>query len=335
MGSKSNSSKNSLLKFRERKSSLVTMMGTNKSNSTNPSTNGKENEQTPPPKRYLRETGFNQMINEMIISTCQKYMEINLRKRLIYYGVLVVIGSILCDGTPGLIRAFLPFKTEKSNVLNQYFVKIGWFWTLVLLVPFQCLTRKAIDNSNKWYDLKSLVRVLVVTLAWYLSVSSFNYIEISTGKCSKLSIKSRRECLKSGWSWMGFDISGHTFILLFANLILFEESRIINGFENFGYLLDGRDQELRKTTNQGCSHYKIYNTLLIPVRVLYILITFLALLWDFMLIQTVLNYHSFLQKVLAFLWSVCSWHLCYHVIFSFDLFDLMPLKTPTRLEAPS
>ena len=308
----------------------------------------------PPPKKYLRETGFNQMINEMIIGVCQMYTEMDIRKRLQYYLILIVIGGILCDMLPGLVRALLPFRTQKDNPLNQYFVKLGWAWTLVFLIPFQCLARRSISNSAKWYDLCDLSRIVITTLIWYCSIATFNYIEVSTGKCNQLSIKSRRECLRKGWNWIGFDISGHTFLLLFANLILFEESRIINGFENFGYLLDNKNQcarkkalnEIRnenKTENRSenkeenpknIDHYDLYHRLLVPVRALYILMTLLALLWDFMLIQTVLNYHNLMQKLIAFAWSVGAWYFCYRLLFPLNLFGLIssPMRTPSELK---
>lgn len=338
----------------------------------------REKKDDPPPKKYLRETGFNQVINEMIIGLCQTYMELDIRKRLNYYVALIVIGSILCDLMPGLVRALLPFRTEKDNILNVYFVKLGWFWTLVFLLPFQALTRRSISNSTKWYNLSDLSRIVVITFIWYFSVATFSYIEVSTGKCNQLSIKSRRECLRRGWNWTGFDISGHTFLLLFANLILFEEGRIVNGFENFGYLLDNKNQATRRkaideakkkatdeakrktpdeakneskneargeasnenrneTSNENVKnidHYDLYHRLLLPVRVLYILMTLLALLWDFMLIQTVLNYHNLMQKLIALVWSVGSWYFCYRVLFPLNLFGLvsMPIRTPNELK---
>lgn len=321
---KSVSKNSNLLKFRERKSS-ITISSIPKEQNEN---------QEPITKQYLRETGFNQLINEMIIYICQLYMEFNLMKRLIYYGILVLVGSILCDLSPNVIQAIAPYKSDKESFLNQYFVKIGWFWTLVLLIPFQSLTRKSIDNTIKWYDLKDLARIVIITLIWYFSISTFNFIEVNTGRCNQLSIKSRRECIKTGWNWVGFDISGHTFLLLFSNLILFEESKIINGFENFGYLLDNRNQQIKKLYNKNFEHYDQYHQLLLPVRVLYILMTFLALIWDFMLIQTILHYHNFLQKVIAFIWSVGCWYFCYRVLFPLDLFNLisMPLRTPSKLK---
>lgn len=311
--------KNSLLKFRERKSSIGNAS----------STSGQSTDQ---PKKFLRNTTLNQIINEIIIGFCQKLMDFNLRKRLIYYLVLIAFGSILCDGAPGLIKALVPYKTEKGHFLNQYFVKLGWFWTLVLLIPFQALTRKSIENRDKWYDLRDVIRVCLITLSWYFSVNSFNYIESSTAKCSQLSIKSRSACLNKGWSWYGFDISGHTFILLFSNLVLIEESKVIAGFENLGYLLDSRWQEQRRL-NKEFKHYDLYLKLLVPIRVLFISITFLSLLWEFMLIQTVLHYHNFLQKMIAFVWSLGCWYVCYRIILPSNLLNLlsMPLKTPTEL----
>ncbi|KAI9136664.1 Fat storage-inducing transmembrane protein [Paraphysoderma sedebokerense] len=73
--------------------------------------------------------------------------------------------------------------SSKHNPLNQYFVKIGWFWTTVLLVPFLLYTSFSPSPTSpesssaspltnrpqaKWMNAaKGLLRYLLATLYWF------------------------------------------------------------------------------------------------------------------------------------------------------------------------
>lgn len=49
-------------------------------------------------------------------------------------------------------------------------------------------------------------------------------LEKLTGKCMGATAGHRRECFDLGGKWIpGFDISGHTFILLYSILLITEE----------------------------------------------------------------------------------------------------------------
>lgn len=125
---------------------------------------------------------------------------------------------------------------QKHNFFNQYFVKLGWAWTLTVLVPFVSMTSVVYTSFNLKQMKNHLSRVLIATIAWYVMTSMFDLIDTVTGHCSMQTIVSKRDCKLNKHEWLGFDISGHTFILIYSLLIMIEEVRIFNEWVIF-YLL--------------------------------------------------------------------------------------------------
>lgn len=143
------------------------------------------------------------------------------------------------------------YKIEKQNILNQWFVKLGWFWTTVVILA----------NIQRADNLAEAVsKYISSTMIWYFSTNLFQLLDNA----------------------IGFDISGHTFLLIFSNLLISSESRL-------------SDKKLAQ-----------------PIRVSTLLLT---TLWDFMLIQTALYYHTVLQKVIAAVWAIGSWYFL-HTLFN-------------------
>lgn len=328
-----NSPNASLLKFRSRRGSstgsesITSGQTTNKQSSSSTTT-------TNEPKRFLRQSGLNQILNEMFISVCRSYLELPLKSRLLVYVCLVFLGGIIGDFAPGLANWIIPFKTHKTNFFNVYFVKLGWFWTIVLLTPFVLMASRVIENRSQWVNRADLARLVLATVFWYVSTGLFVHIESQTGICTSKTIQNRHACIRAGHRWHGFDISGHTFILLYSALIIIEETKSMVGFENFGYLLDSRAQFSQKVQKKSDNHNDLYTRFLVPIRICFVALTLLTLLWDFMLIQTVFFYHSTLQKLLALAWAVALWFITYKVVYPSNIFNLMrlPIRPPNKLE---
>lgn len=127
-----------------------------------------------------------------------------------------------------------------------------------------------------------------------------------------------------------FDISGHVFILVFSNLIFIEECSIMSKWESMGDRLTGLSQEflslepstlvsvLNNSANRRLFYTWLrYRTHATIIRVLFGLITTISLLWDFMLIQTALFYHTMIEKLLAFIWALLCWYISYYQLFPF------------------
>lgn len=152
------------------------------------------------------------------------------------------------------------YKIDKRNILNQWFVKLGWLWTTALILPLMFVNIRIDDRLNVS---KAVFRFILSTILWYTSTNFFQILD----------------------DMVGFDISGHTFILMFSNLLITSELRLSSQHKGL----------------DSMQHVKISSMLL-------------TLLWDFMLIQTALYYHTVLQKTIAALWAIGSWYLL-HILF--------------------
>lgn len=118
------------------------------------------------------------------------------------------------------------------------------------------------------------------------------------------SYETKRSCLKAGHFWHSVDISGHCFILIFSSLVLIEETRPIVGWDNIKEHLRLEDHN-RKNQEAGSSLnplrnlkteeiatlrylYEKYTPI---IKLLFVAITVLQVLWDIMLVCTMLYYH--------------------------------------------
>ena len=137
-----------------------------------------------------------------------------------FYLFVVVVCSFI-HGFQPLPQSYL---SNKRNVLNVYFVKFGWGWTLLVLIPFISFTSSLYTSLNPLAILKHLRRMAVATCGWYIWVNLFVYIEELTGFCKgEEKLTSKRSCYQEGFYWDGFDISGHCFLLTYSALVISEE----------------------------------------------------------------------------------------------------------------
>lgn len=355
-----------LLNFRRRPSANSGMVSSGSSNNVDEPSSGKN-------FKYLTtDTSLGHVLTMIVLRICRKItIDIPLKFRFLYYFCLIIFGGILSDFAPTFCRAIMPIRTSKGNILNVYFVKIGWGWTLLLLSPFIVMTSSILNidsksgntcnssegrNTNKQDKLgqvisilklilrkvltKDLTRIVVCTLVWYFSVNLFVSIESVYGSCSISSnatalqpvtskFPSKNLCSKQGYIWSGFDISGHTFLLMFSILTIIEEAGIMSGWEPFGTSLKGLQQHEQKTKKTDHQQFVVFERYSIFIRLLFVLLTILVLIWDFMLIQTVLFYHTMIQKAIAGIWSVSIWFVCYRIMFPLPLLSFI-VRAPTK-----
>jgi hypothetical protein len=112
------------------------------------------------------------------------------------------------------------------------FVGFGWGWTLVAVAAFVTLTGLVHHcGDRRKLAVYHLTRLVVGTVMWYLWTTGFASIEHTTGTCSVSGQVSKRVCREAGGKWRAFDISGHTFLLIYCNLILMEEAKAILGWD--------------------------------------------------------------------------------------------------------
>lgn len=177
------------------------------------------------------------------------------------------------------------YKLDKRNLLNQWFVKLGWFWTNIFTLPIIFITTK---SNDKEAVSKTIFRIITCTILWYTSVNLFQYIDDATG----------------------FDISGHTFLLMFSNLLITSELKLLES----KLAKNRREKEILGAKSAG-------DQFIFPeskIGKFKISLLVLTLLWDFMLIQTALYYHTIIQKVIAAIWAIGSWYLL-HINFYHNL----------------
>lgn len=257
---------------------------------------------------------------QALMFLCKKiiFFDVNLKVAL-YLGSLFLV-SLIGDFKPYPKTYF----SRSDNIFNVYFVKWGWAWTLALSIPYVVLTSCILCCGKREKLFKEhLPRIAIATFFWFVWTKAFNYVESMYGRCNAKGIDTKIACLKGGHFWHGFDISGHAFILIYSSLVLIEEAKPIIGWENIKEHLRNeehnrnvRDEStsnpLRNLENDELQIVKqMYEKYTPFIRALFISMTALQLLWDVMLICTMLYYHKMIEKVLSGIFAILTWFFTY------------------------
>jgi hypothetical protein len=264
-----------------------------------------------------------EVLTLMIVHVCKKilFFDTNL-KIAVYLGALFLL-SLIAD----VLTFPKSYFSRSDNIFNQYFVKLGWFWTLFLTVPYVLLTSYTTCCGKKRLIITAhLTRLLIATFFWYTWTSLFNVIETNYGRCNMKDIRDKSSCLKKGHFWNGFDISGHCFILIYSSLVMIEEARAINGWEGIkDYIRDEtyfRSVEDKSVSNNPLKNINTeeldtlklsYENYTPYVRGLLIAIAVLQLLWDGMLVSTIIYYHIMVEKFISGIIAILTWFITYRV----------------------
>ncbi|KAL0270436.1 UNVERIFIED_CONTAM: hypothetical protein PYX00_007846 [Menopon gallinae] len=255
----------------------------------------------------------------MVVQFCRKVIFFNTKLRVLLY----IAGLFL-----SFIFDVLPFPksyfSRTDNIFNQYFVKIGWGWTLFLTTPFVLLTSFTYCCGNRKMVLMHLSRLGIATAVWFIFTKMFSLIEINFGKCSRTVLKTKNSCISDGYFWHSLDISGHAFILMWSTLVIVEEARVMTGWESIKDLI--RNESHCRTTNEPdiASPLKkltddeflfmrsSYNNFTLYVKALFISMTALTIIWDLMIVSTLLYFHIMIEKFIAGLLAAGMWVLTYN-----------------------
>ncbi|VDM98901.1 unnamed protein product [Thelazia callipaeda] len=199
---------------------------------------------------------------------------------------------------------------QKDNILNHYFVKLSWFWTCIVVCPFIWHVSVATGQSLFGIIL-NLSRMVVATITWYYCTHGFSIFERMTGYCHGSKLSPRSSCAGDGGKWVpGFDISGHCFILIYSILIMCEEAL---AFRHITF-----SHRSQRTPVQNENLIKIY----------FLSMCALHLLWDFELLISALYYHHIIHKIMGSLVAILCWYFTYHVWFR--KFGVPPLPWQPR-----
>ncbi|XP_053209890.1 acyl-coenzyme A diphosphatase FITM2-like [Panonychus citri] len=294
----------------------------------------------------------------ILLTLCRKYtIGIPVEKRFFVYSCLIFFGGIICDFAPILIRAFVPFKATKEGFLNQYLVNLVWWWTLLLLIPFLCLTSAIvslnptqeedqqldewIERSSSVYLLDwmqrydkltpinkilrllrsgSMIRLIVNLILTFGSLIFFNHITQLTGSCSIEMLKSEEACLRLGHRWSGFVVDDLIFQMLIANLIILEECSLMKGWEPFGEQLTIKQKVYQKQCKINFNQSILFDKLNGYIRILFIGLTLFSFTLDFMIFQYAVYYPTMISKGAAYCWSLIVYYSTYRFIYKSSFF---------------
>ncbi|XP_029362505.1 acyl-coenzyme A diphosphatase FITM2 [Echeneis naucrates] len=217
------------------------------------------------------------------------------RQNLAWIFVLIsVVGSLLKE----LDLVPETYFSSSGNFLNVWFVKVSWGWTLLLLTPFLVLSHSSF-NQNVSFLVRRLASLAVATAIWYICTETFFYIEEVTGSCfesgatdvPKKEFTSKIACRRAGFSWLGIDISGHSFILSYSALFIMEET-------------------FPMTFINTASHSKGPK---LALDLLYVALNLIMIIWLFMFVCTSVYFHIMWHKLLGTLCGVLGWYLTYRI----------------------
>ena len=226
--------------------------------------------------------------------------------KVAFYWFVVVAGSFIHDFLP-LPQSYL---SNRRNVLNVYFVKFGWGWTLLVLIPFISFTSSVYTSLNPLAMLKHLSRMAVATCGWYIWVNLFVYIEELTGFCEgEEKLISKRSCYQEGFYWNGFDISEHCFLLTYSALVISEELQPkLHWPSRTSAVVQTNPENIN-----GFQHKNIARLVTPFVDVFSLFAGLLSILWEFMLVFTTIYFHTVHQKVLGAGIAIFTWYITYRV----------------------
>ncbi|KAL7639281.1 UNVERIFIED_CONTAM: hypothetical protein RMT77_009770 [Armadillidium vulgare] len=254
------------------------------------------------------------------------YLHIKWNYRIYYFLLQVMFSSYFGPGGGKVL--VLKFLVGKNSFFNEVFVKFGWGWTLslILLLRLACMPL----HSNWRQHLRNLlIRVSSLTLFFYLFCQvCFPFIEEYTGRCVKQGIIQenigKKRCVKMGNSFYSFDISGHSYLMIYCILSIMEESKELIYVLCLGQLVRKSFSTSAVEKDSSASSFpedevqnlgKKYSVIL-PFIVGFSVCTFcLSLLWDIMLVITTLYYHTFIEKFLGTSLAIAMWYIQYHVYF--------------------
>nr|SVE75188.1 EOG090X07YX [Daphnia dolichocephala] len=275
-------------------------------------------------------TSIQQVLLLMVVHLCRKVLFVDPNIKVGIYIVLVSLGSILGDVMPIPDSYF----SRKDNIFNIYFVKLSWGWTMTCVGSFVYLTSSVYSCGDRAKIRQHLLRLLFATFMWFFWTKLFVTVEESYGYCSKAIVRSansRKQCLAKGLSWNSFSISGHTFILIYCVLIIMEEAKALISWEAIKDHLRNEDHNRSSeergsatpldclTAEQLLRVRENYEKFTPYIRISFIGMTMLAVLWDVMLMATIIYFHSTPEKFVAGVIAVLLWFFSYRFLFNRQL----------------
>ena len=273
------------------------------------------------PTRILlpRPTGVGDVCFGMILQAARKYLFADVKVKAGAYFVMVLILSFIADYIP-FSQSF--YFVQSHNIFNRYGTKLGWFWTCLLTIPFILLT-SFLHHGSRTKAFRDLTRIFIATFVWSYSTNAFMRYEQHTARCHGAEHALRHTCDLEGGKWVpGFDISGHSFLLIYSILVICEEASSFRYWPSTP--LTTTSQRRISTTNRR-EEYDFFQKYTKYVQYLFVGLFILHLFWDVQLVITVLYYHQFLHKIMGALVAVFCWFITYRIWYPLA-FPFLPIR---------
>jgi hypothetical protein len=194
--------------------------------------------------------------------------------------------------------------SNKRNLFNVFFVKIGWFWvTLIYFIYLYAVRSKRLSQPQAF--VQGSLRYVIVTVYWYLMTQWFlgpSFIDrvfvLTGGGCRSLlqdvqmsaqlaSVFQQTSCRRMGGLWQGgHDVSGHCVLLIHASMFFWEELSWVYYTPKKFMELKLRDQLQWVATG---------------------LVMLLSLLWIFMLFMTGVYFHGHFEVLSGTIFGLLGW----------------------------
>lgn len=240
------------------------------------------------------------------------------KNQIVFFSIfplIIVLGQFMSYFSPD--QTIHNYFTSRGNLVNTYFVKKGWLWTIITYIYMIYNKIKRKGFIHKKVLLYSILRVFLITLCWILFTQwcfgpplMDKIFVLTGGQCSNIqqsripeSLKhlfgtllnsedttllnsksiSSSTCKRLKGTWEGgHDPSGHVFLLtLSSSVLLFELVALYSDDDNlYNELLTSRTHPFQ---------------LLFHPLILTLMVVFMGLC---MLLMTTIKYHS-LQEQLA------------------------------------
>ena len=245
------------------------------------------------------------ILHNIILAFCRRIIFAPPTLKILVYLCLIIIGPFLKD----LHLISNRLLSSKTNVVNKYIAKLDWMWSIVLLIPFVYLTSLIYTRGHYGLIIRHLIRLLIATSIWYIMKFLFIRIESLTDMCKPTEIRgvTKQICHGSQYQWQ----EGHTFFLLYALLVINEEVKLYG--ENWKKVEDASKINMNKSDNSLNLNLNRINTFSIPIGILYIALAILTILWEFMLLSTVLNFYNIFHRLMAAAFAAFFWFITYHI----------------------
>ena len=259
---------------------------------------------------------FTKFFVVLVMYFCKKVLIFDTAKLAWFYMCVVTVASLITD----LFRFPPSYFSDRNNLMNQYFVKLGLGWTLLCVMPFVFVTSYILSIGRVKLVYKQLARFVVVWLWWFFATYCMSCLEALTGECSKnpnVSV-SKSLCRQNGGQWkLWLDISGHSFLLVFCILIIAEETSVFDHWSSLSELLRKDDSKLtsRVSGPAELAKLKFLYVKHTPVaRIFLVGLACLQVTWNTMLLATVVYFHNMPDKLCGALTGVAGWFIIYRIV---------------------